>query len=690
MKKTLSIIACAMLSTVALGDELSTITIQSTPSPVVHANGTVKDVVEKTEVITAQVISQTHSATLAEVIDHQAGVNVTTGCSICGLKRLQMNGLKGEHTTVLVDGIPFNSTVSSFYGMDAIGTADIETIEITRGSGASLTSPEAIGGTINIIPKKPRKNGAALDLSVGTLGTKNFTFVDEAMSHDNKTGFLFSAASHTQGQVDNDHNGISESPSMKNESLSLMVTHQFSPYDALEFKISHFTSDVLGGIMISESSAAALYNPAINNASFLNQNVTNTYTGQPMQMLERINTTRDEAYLKERHTLTDTMNLTTTLAFAQQKQDSLYEGADYKNIDRTYFGDFKIDHALTDHHFLTYGMDAKKETSRSQSYFYYDLNGRDKDDFDYTALGLYGQDAWMIDDKNELTVALRGANITTNWLAQTAQKNEIDKTLLVPRLLYRHNHTRDLTSRLSAGIGYRSPLTFFESEHGLLNNGFAMSITDIEQSSGASYALAYSKNGFSITGSTAYTNVKNLAYIDTSALIPTLRNAPEAVTVTNGDITVGYTLNETLSFSGSYETYHYDHAYKSHLALASIEQRARLSVDYDCNGWDIYTEATWVGARDLAPYGYTDRANDLTLTSPKMTTAPAYTTVDMKVSKTIAKNFTAYAGAKNLFNYVQTTTESPLFYDGSGNFGTTHIWGPLRGRTLYAGIKMVF
>jgi outer membrane receptor for ferrienterochelin and colicin len=690
MKKTLSTFACAMLSTFALGDDvtLSPLVIQTTSTPLIQPIGTVKDVVEKTEVITRQAIAQTQSSTLAEAIDHQAGISVTTGCSICGLKRVQMNGLQGEHTTVLVDGIPFNSTVSSFYGMDAIGTSDIESIEITRGSGASLIAPEAIGGTITIIPRKPHKNGIEVDTSMGTLGTKNVSFIGEAMSRDKKTGILLSVSSHLQGQVDHDHNGISESPKMENQALSMMVTHQFSPYDALELKASHFTSDVLGGIMISESSAWAAYNPAVDDTSFINGNINHRYVGQPMQMLERINTTRDETYLKEHHNLNDTMNLHTTLAFAQQKQDSLYEGADYKNIDKTYFGDVKIDHALNDHHFLTYGMDAKKETSRSQSHFYYDLNGRDKDDFDYTALGLYGQDAWMMDDKNEVTFALRGANITTNWRAQTAQKNEIDKTLVVPRLLYRHNHTLDLTSRLSAGIGYRSPLTFFESEHGLLDNGFAVSITDLEQSHGANYSLSYTKNGVTVTGATAYTKVKNLAYIDGSTLIPTLRNALDPVTVTNADMTIGYALNESLSVAGSYETYHYDHVYQSHLALASIEQRARLSVDYDLKGWEFYTQATWVGARDLTPYGYADRYNDLALTSSKMTKAPAYTTIDMKLSKTITKNFTVYAGAKNLFNYVQS--ESPLFYDANGNFGSAHIWGPLRGRTVYAGVKMVF
>jgi outer membrane receptor protein involved in Fe transport len=254
--------------------------------------------------------------------------------------------------------------------------------------------------------------------------------------------------------------------------------------------------------------------------------------------------------------------------------------------------------------------------------------------------------------------------------------------------LYRHNHTLDLTSRLSAGIGYRSPLTFFESEHGLLDNGFAVSITDLEQSHGANYSLSYTKNGVTVTGATAYTKVKNLAYIDGSTLIPTLRNALDPVTVTNADMTIGYALNESLSVAGSYETYHYDHVYQSHLALASIEQRARLSVDYDLKGWEFYTQATWVGARDLTPYGYADRYNDLALTSSKMTKAPAYTTIDMKLSKTITKNFTVYAGAKNLFNYVQS--ESPLFYDANGNFGSAHIWGPLRGRTVYAGVKMVF
>lgn len=693
MKKTLSIVACAAICTFASANDiqLDTLTVESVDAPIVQPKGSLKDLVEATEVITKKELQQSQSATLSEAIEKQAGVSVTTGCSICGLKRVQLNGLKGEHTTVLIDGIPFNSTVSSFYGMDAIGTADIESIEIARGSGASLTAPEAIGGTINIIPRKPHGNGIEIDTSMGTLGTKNYSLLGEALSADKKTGILLSASYHAQDQVDNDHNGVSESPSMENQALSLIVTHEFSKYDSMELKAAHFTSNVFGGTMVSEGSAIARYNAnAPEDPAFVNGNVNNKLTSNPMSVLERINTTRDEIYLKERHILNNDMNLQTTLAYAQQKQDSLYEGADYGNVDKTYFGDLKIDHALNANHFLTYGTDAKIETARSASEVYYVQQLREKDDFDYTALGVYGQDAWMIDDKNELTLAVRGAKITTDWRAKTTQGNEIDDTLLVPRLHYRHNHTNDLTSRLSAGMGYRSPLTFFESEHGLLDSGFAMEITALEKSKGANYSLAYKANGLSITASAAYTQVENLAYIDDASGIPTLKNLSQNVNVKNGDIVIGYAINDALTLSGSYEMYRYDNTYKSHLSLAAIEQRARFSVDYDINGWELYTEATYVGARDLAPYNYIDRYNDDLATSSKKSTAPAYTTVDLKLSKQLDKNFSLYAGAKNLFDTVQTNLESPLFYDADRGFDSAHIWGPLRGRMVYVGLKAIF
>ena len=86
---------------------------------------------------------------------------------MCGVKRVMLNGLRGEHTTILVDGVPTHSLVSSVYGLDATSAAGVERIEIARGAGASLIAPEAIGGTINLITKQARADELDLDIAGG-------------------------------------------------------------------------------------------------------------------------------------------------------------------------------------------------------------------------------------------------------------------------------------------------------------------------------------------------------------------------------------------------------------------------------------------------------------------------------------------------------------------------------------------
>ena len=50
-----------------------------------------------------------------------------------------------------------------------------------------------------------------------------------------------------------------------------------------------------------------------------------------------------------------------------------------------------------------------------------------------------------------------------------------------------------------------------------------------------------------------------------------------------------------------------------------------------------------------------------------------------------------YSGVSNLFDYTQAgDEETPLFYDAEGAFDVGYIYGPLRGREIYAGMKLTF
>ena len=125
--------------------------------------------------------------------------------------------------------------------------------------------------------------------------------------------------------------------------------------------------------------------------------------------------------------------------------------------------------------------------------------------------------------------------------------------------------------------------------------------------------------------------------------------------------------------------------------MVPVEQRAVLSVDWDINGFDVFISTTWVGSRNLSDYGTPETASfDLAGTDPKSNHADSYWTLDFRVAKEINEQWQLYAGANNLFDYTQVKDmETPLFYQ-DGGYDVAHIYGPLRGREAYAGIKYSF
>ena len=100
--------------------------------------GRLKDVIQQTEVLDAITIENKNALSLTAAINNEPGVNVSNECSMCGVKRIMLNGMKGEHTTILVDGLPTHTLISGFYAVDAIATTGVDRIEVARGAGASL------------------------------------------------------------------------------------------------------------------------------------------------------------------------------------------------------------------------------------------------------------------------------------------------------------------------------------------------------------------------------------------------------------------------------------------------------------------------------------------------------------------------------------------------------------------------
>ncbi|MCG3205827.1 MAG: Vitamin B12 transporter BtuB [Elusimicrobia bacterium] len=659
--------------------------------------GQLKSSIVKTEVINESDISGKQANSLSEAVQNEPGIDNVVGCSICGMRRIQINGLKGEYTTLLMDGVPLNSTVSSYYGFDALATAGVSSIEIARGSGASLIAPEAIGGVINVVSKRPTSNSLFFDVAGGNAGYRALSIVGTGVSADRLTGATGAAQFNERGQWDEDGNGVNEAPEVKSQTGLVRFSKDLNDRNHLDIRLMDLKSHTFGGPTENAEFKAVLQTGG-GGLKFEDNDVRKAYIGDPSATLETVDTERTEGVVRWTNAASDKLNLAATVAGALQTQDSFYEGADYYNKNKTFFSDVRGNYSIGCSHLLTLGADVKDETLRAESFYFFDQLGRDKDDFDFLGTGAYLQDVWTPSLNTEISAAVRLDTIKVDFKGETDTKNEIDETLASPRIHVKLGHGPLLSSRFSFGRGYRAPLTFFESEHGLLDEGFDVKITDLEKSKAAGYALSLDSNRWTGTASYAYTEVENLSYVNTNDFsVPTLVNSQGRVNVKTADIVVGYQLTPTFNIAASYENFDYQDKYKSLLAVAAVEDRARLMLGYDNDKAGLIGDLTlvWTGSRDLRPYGYGDRynvydPNAMTAFAPKGTDAPSFVTVDLKVSKTFRNDLTIYAGAKNLFDYTQTSKESPLFFDAQGGYDVVHIWGPLRGREVYAGVQMKF
>ncbi|MGN0921083.1 MAG: TonB-dependent receptor plug domain-containing protein [Cellvibrio sp.] len=114
-------------------------------------------------VISADDIEKAPINSLADLLRDSVGINNKTDSS--GRDEIQIRGMKGRYTLVMVNGKRVSSSGAYWRGGDfdfsAIPLSSIERVEIVRGPMAALYGSDAMGGVVNIITKKPTYDWAA-------------------------------------------------------------------------------------------------------------------------------------------------------------------------------------------------------------------------------------------------------------------------------------------------------------------------------------------------------------------------------------------------------------------------------------------------------------------------------------------------------------------------------------------------
>lgn len=122
----------------------------------------------------ARFFKRTANNNLFDALSMVNGVQPQITCNVCNTGAIQINGLEGPYTMVLIDGMPIVSSLSSVYGFMGIPNSIIKRVEVVKGPASTLYGNEAVAGLVNIITKDPAgKNQTGFANTISTYGELN-------------------------------------------------------------------------------------------------------------------------------------------------------------------------------------------------------------------------------------------------------------------------------------------------------------------------------------------------------------------------------------------------------------------------------------------------------------------------------------------------------------------------------------
>ncbi|MGQ9818754.1 MAG: TonB-dependent receptor [Candidatus Kapaibacteriales bacterium] len=112
--------------------------------------------ITKTENITLEGLKKAACCNLSESFVANPSIDVTFTDAVTGAKQIQVLGLQGIYTQMLIENVPNLKGLSSPFGLYFIPGTWLESIQISKGASSVISGHDAITSQINIELKKPQ------------------------------------------------------------------------------------------------------------------------------------------------------------------------------------------------------------------------------------------------------------------------------------------------------------------------------------------------------------------------------------------------------------------------------------------------------------------------------------------------------------------------------------------------------
>jgi len=622
----------------------------------------------KTEVISSQELVKEACCDLAGCFGRNSSVEVAVTDIITDAKELKILGLEGAYTQLLVDNMPLLSGLNTKYGISSIPGTQIDKITISKGSNSVIQGYESISGIMNVILKDYNTSDRLLvNGFMNSMLEKQFNlnFANPVSKKWNNILTL-----HTVQKSDvMDDNGDSF--------LDNPLTTRYVLYNKWNFHDQEKKTDFnIAGRYWNEK--------RIGGQKDLGSHGTSHSTGQRLyEQTVKINSF--EGYSRFSNQFTETSGLKMYLTSSYYDQASYYGFTKYDarqtNFSAMGFYEFEI----IPRAFLKTGISYKYQKIDEVIAF--------EDTTSKTYAGNYIKKESIpgVFAENSLSFLEDQASLMTG--IRFDYHNE-HKLIVTPRALFRYQPMKTLVFRASIGSGFRTINLFSENSNILASSRNVVIAGNLEPEK----VLNYGADILFYFGANDYSGSFNVDYYRTdfsNKIIPDYDSNPTEVIFANlngkafsnvmqAELSLTLLRNVDLKLAYKYIELKYDKDGVRYEQPFNPKHRMLTTFSYTptSKSWSVSAGLNWFGKQRLPS----------TASNPVQYQLPSeskpYTLVNAQFNKNF-KYFELYAGVENLLNFKQ---ENPIISadDPFGPyFDTSFIWGPTKGREIYAGFRFI-
>lgn len=601
-----------------------------------RTSGRIDDQPTRVEVLVREEIEERMLMTPGDIVmmlNEIGGMRVQATSPALGAATVRVQGMKGRHTRVLFDGLPLAGQEVGGLGLLQIPPMDLGQVEVIKGVASALYGSGAMGGVINLVARRPQDDPVREFLfNQSTLGgTDAVVFLSGLLARRISATLL--AGGHRQSRQDIDDDGWND----------------VAGYARGVLRTRLFWAD---GNATSAWATAGLTSEGRTGGAVENSSLARRIGG-----VESIDTTRGDVGGHVQHILNGKYVLTGRMAATFQRRDHVFFVAHERDRRTNMFAEASIGGASGRHTWV--GGTAFERDS-------FDPHEVPRFAYFNRATGLFVQDdlRW------------------TDWLTVSASArldaHHTHGNVFSPRASVLV-HRDGWTSRVSVGRGFFAPTPLTEETEAAGLSRLSMPapleaergtsvLADVTRAAGplsmtATLFASRVGNAVEVERETAYV-IRNSGGPATNLgleVLATLRQAPFVLTGTYAAVRSREERNGTrvqTAFTPAHSA--------GLVGMWEKEDVGRVGLEY-----------YFTGAQRLEG-------------NPYRTRSKAYAVVGVLAEKTF-ETFRIFVNAENITNVRQTKhdplTRSQQAIDGRW---TVDAWAPLDGRSINAGVRLMF